>query len=108
MVQGGLVVGWTSPGAKIELDGSSIVQANGGNFLIGFPYDSKPTAVLEIVSDAGKHHRRVLSIKQRNYSTQRINGLPKRKVMPNANDLIVIKHQRILILLVILPLLVQF
>ena len=97
MVQGGLVVGWTSPGAKIELDGSSIVQANGGNFLIGFPYDSKPTAVLEIFSEAGKHHRRVLSIRQRKYSTQRINGLPKRKVMPNANDLIVIKHQRKLI-----------
>lgn len=97
MIQGGLVVGWTSPGAKIKLDGSSIIQANGGNFLIGFPYDSKPTAVLEIFSKAGKHYKRVLSIGQRNYNTQRINGLPKRKVMPNPKDLTLIKNQRKLI-----------
>ena len=97
MIQGGLVIGWTSPGAKIELDGSPITQANGGDFLIGFPYDSKPIAVLEIFSKGGEYYKRNLTIRRRNYSIQRINGLPKRKVMPNTKDLILIKQQRELI-----------
>ena len=97
MIQGGLVIGWATPGAKIHLDGRPIIQSDEGDFLIGFPRDAKPSFKLEIISKGGLSHSRLLSIGQRNYDIQRINGLSKRKVTPNAKDLALIKHQSALI-----------
>ena len=97
MVQGGLVMGWATPGATIELDGISVTQADEGDFLIGFPRDAKSNVKLEIIFKDGSAHSRILSIGQRIYDVQRIDGLPKRKVDPNLKDLVLIKNQRELI-----------
>jgi murein DD-endopeptidase MepM/ murein hydrolase activator NlpD len=97
MIQGGLVVGWATPGAKIQFDGKPIPQADRGDFLIGFSRDFKSSAKLKIIFKGGASHNQSLSIGQRNYNIQRIDGLPKRKVTPNLKDLALIKLQSNLI-----------
>jgi murein DD-endopeptidase MepM/ murein hydrolase activator NlpD len=96
-IQGGLVVGWATPGAKIMLDGKSIQQAQAGDFLLGFSRDAKATSELRILFTDGSTDMQELKIKQRKYKIQRIDGLPKRKVTPNAKDLSRIKRERTLI-----------
>ena len=97
MVQGGLVVGWATPEAKIQFDGKLIPQADSGNFLIGFSRNFKLSAKLNVFFKDGTSHERLLSIERRNYNIQKINGLPKRKVTPNKKDLALIKNQSKLI-----------
>ena len=41
VVQGGLVIGWTSPGASIYLNDLPILQGKSGDFLLGFPFNAK-------------------------------------------------------------------
>jgi murein DD-endopeptidase MepM/ murein hydrolase activator NlpD len=97
MTQGGLVVGWAAPGAQIKLDGKTINQAKSGDFLLGFGRNAKRSAELNVQFKDGSVEKRNLEIKQRDYKIQRIDGLPKRKVMPNAQDLSRIKKERVLI-----------
>ena len=97
IIQGGLVVGWATPGANIQFDGKLITQSNSGDFLIGFARNFKSSAKLEIFFKDGKSYNRMLLIEQRIYNTQRIDGLSKRKVTPNKLDLALIKHQSKLI-----------
>lgn len=97
LIQGGLIVGWATPGAKITLAGKNIRQAATGDFLLGFSRDVKGPVVLNVVFKDGTTEQRSLSIKPRDYKIQRIDGLPKRKVVPNAKDLIRIKKERRLI-----------
>ena len=93
MIQGGLVFGWAPPETKIELDGVLIKQAETGDFLIGFSRDAQSNSKLVFFFKDGSSQNRLLSIRQRIYDIQRINGLPKRKVIPNKKDLALIKTQ---------------
>ena len=93
MIQGGLVFGWAPPETKIELDGVLIKQAETGDFLIGFSRDAQSNSKLVFFFKDGSSQNRLLSIRQRTYDIQRINGLPKRKVIPNKKDLALIKTQ---------------
>jgi murein DD-endopeptidase MepM/ murein hydrolase activator NlpD len=96
-VQGGLVVGWATPGSKITLDGKGIRQAQAGDFLLGFSRDAKAMYELKILFEDDSVEMLELKIEQRKYKIQRIDGLPKRKVTPNARDLTRIKSERTLI-----------
>ncbi len=96
-IQGGLVIGWATPGAKITLDGRAIVQAKPGNFLLGFSRNAQATSQLDVRFKDGSREKRALTIGQRDYDIQRIDGLPKRKVTPHAKDLVRIKSERALI-----------
>ncbi len=95
--QGGLIVGWATPGSSISLDGKRISQAKTGDFLLGFARLAARTSQFKIVFADGSTEQRKLTIKQRKYDIQRIDGLPKRKVMPSAEDLARIKKESALI-----------
>ena len=97
IIQGGLVVGWATPGAKLMLDGKSIQQAQTGDFLLGFSRDAEARSDLKVLFKDGSTKKRVLIVEQRDYKIQRIDGLPKRKVTPNAKDLTRIQRERVLI-----------
>ncbi len=97
MTQGGLIIGWATPGSEIYLNSRAIQQAKAGDFLLGFPRDAKSTSRFEISYKDGSKETRLLNIEQRTYKIQRIDGLPKRKVTPNAKDLARIKSERVLI-----------
>ncbi|MCP4329038.1 MAG: M23 family metallopeptidase [Alphaproteobacteria bacterium] len=86
-IQGGLVQGQTVPGAQVRLDDEATAVAADGRFLLGFSRTAAPAATLEVRLPDGTVMSRSLSIAQRTYGEQRINGLPSRKVTPNDDDL---------------------
>ncbi|MDZ7734748.1 MAG: M23 family metallopeptidase [Gammaproteobacteria bacterium] len=87
MVQGGLIRGQIEAGSQVYLDGEPVRVADSGHFLLGFDRDAEPSAVLKLEYPDGNTEARQLSIRQRDYNIQHIDGLPDRKVSPTAEDL---------------------
>ena len=80
--QGGLIVGRTQPGDRVEVDGRVVRLSPGGDFLIGFGRDAPGEAQLVITHPDGKTEIRDIRVGTREYSVQRIEGLPQEKVTP--------------------------
>ena len=81
-IQGGLVTGTVPPHSKVIFGGRLVTVSKNGNFLIGFSHNAAPTAKLNIVLPGEDKTEKILTIKQRTYKTQRIDGLPKKMVTP--------------------------
>ena len=95
--QGGLVTGQTRPGAEVRLDGRQVRVGADGRFLIGFGREAAPEALLELTLPDGTRARRTLSIEQRSYDIQRIDGLPQEKVTPPEEVLARIAAERAMV-----------
>ena len=98
-VQGGLMIGYAPWSDRVTLDDRPI-PISGGYFLLGFERDAGPSSTLAV------HRKRMrpedvlqaplifaLRIKKREYDIQRIDGLPRRKVTPDPEDLIRIRAE---------------
>jgi murein DD-endopeptidase MepM/ murein hydrolase activator NlpD len=86
-IQGGMVVGQAPAGSRITHDGRQVRVSPEGVFVIGFGRDAPAESVLEWTAPDGQSQRRVLTVQQRQYQIQRIDGLPPRKVTPKPEDL---------------------
>jgi murein DD-endopeptidase MepM/ murein hydrolase activator NlpD len=86
-IQGGLLQGRAPAGATATLDGKEIALAADGAFALGFGRDAKPSATLTVRTSDGRILTRRISVKQRKYRIQRIDGLPGRKVSPEKRDM---------------------
>ncbi|MEC7489487.1 MAG: M23 family metallopeptidase [Pseudomonadota bacterium] len=75
-------MGRTDPGAQVRLDDQKLQVDGTGRFIFGFGRDAKDTAELRVIFPNEDRSVRRLSIKQRKYSVQRIQGLPRRMVTP--------------------------
>jgi murein DD-endopeptidase MepM/ murein hydrolase activator NlpD len=84
--QGGIVFGHVEPGARVWLGSESILVSPAGEFLLGFGRDAAPEAKVRIEHADNSVEERTLSIAQRSYEEQRINGLPQNTVTPNAEE----------------------
>lgn len=94
LVQGGLVLGQTDPGAKVEFEGRSLRVSKVGIFLIGFDRDAQQQQLpLQVTYSDGSVERREIRVRKRQYRIQRIDGLPKKTVTPDAKDLIRIRRE---------------
>jgi murein DD-endopeptidase MepM/ murein hydrolase activator NlpD len=93
-VQGGLVLGWTQPGASVTHDGAAVRVGPDGVFLLGFGRDAAPASMLEIRFPDGSRQQRELQVRQREYQVQRIEGLPPKKVSPPAEVMQRIARER--------------
>nr|VFJ88066.1 MAG: Peptidase family M23 [Candidatus Kentron sp. LFY] len=82
LVQGGLVQGRTDPKARIIFKGRDVRVSREGVFLLGFGRDEPRTVDFSVTFPDGRRETKTLSIKQRKYEIQRIDGLPKTKVSP--------------------------
>jgi len=100
LVQGGLVVGTTTPGAQVSLDGRPVRVSAEGRFLLGFGRDAAGQSELRVVAKDGVTETRTLAIARRDWKVQRIDGLPPRKVTPSPKDLERIAAERKLIVAV--------
>lgn len=96
-IEGGLMVGRTSAGAKVWLDGRPVRVSKKGVYLLGFPRDAGREARIEVQLPDGRSSTRLLRIQQRAYEIERIDGLPERKVTPSREDLRRIAAERALI-----------
>jgi len=93
-IQGGLVRGRTAADSRLTLDDIAVRVAADGRFLLGFSRDA-PASMSLVDRDArGNRGVRELSIAQRTYDVQRIDGLPQEKVEPNEDDLKRIKAEQ--------------
>lgn len=100
LVQGGLVVGTTAPGARVSLDGRPVRVSAEGRFLLGFGRDTNERSELRIDSPGGTTETHTLAIARRKWQIQRIDGLPPKKVTPPPGDLKRIAAERDLIVAV--------
>ena len=82
MIQGGLIVGRTDPGATVLFRGQPVRVSPEGVFLVGFSRDAPKSATLDVTYPNGKTRREKLRIQPRSYQIQRIDGLPPRMVTP--------------------------
>jgi len=81
--QGALVFGKAKQGSEITQDGIKINVDKSGSFLIGFSRKAKLSTTLNIKEPNSKSITKIISIKEKKYAIQRIDGLPKSKVSPN-------------------------
>jgi len=81
-VQGGMVIGRTAPGAVVEFGDRSVRVSSDGVFVIGFHRDDPSTMKLSVLLPDGNRQSLDISVTQRDYEIQRIDGLPPKKVTP--------------------------
>ncbi|MEK9672362.1 MAG: M23 family metallopeptidase [Rhodospirillaceae bacterium] len=96
-VQGGLVQGRAEPRSAVTLDGVAVPVTPEGDFIIGFGRGAKGTATLTVTPPGEKAKSRTLKIAKRDFKVQRIDGLPKRKVEPQQQDLTRIRGEQAMI-----------
>jgi len=93
LVQGGLITGRTAPNATVMFGKRTLRVSPDGLFVFGIGRDAKSKARLTVTHANGHKQVRVLIIERRQYDIQRINGLPRRKVSPNAQDMVRIRAE---------------
>lgn len=93
MTQGGLIVGTTKPGSTVKLNDQNLKVTRDGKFVFGFDRDAKLSSTLTITPPESAPVSQKLTVTQRQYDIQRINGLPKRKVNPTNTDMQRITHE---------------
>lgn len=85
LVQGGLVFGYTTPGAKVWQNNQPVRISDDGVFLIGFDRDMPNTSLVKVKYPDGRLVRKTLTVQQRKYAIQKLT-LPKHKAAPITNE----------------------
>ena len=96
-IQGGLIFGKTHPGNLVFIDDTRVMVSPNGDFLIGFGRDAAAQAMLRVQDPDGASLLRPLTVKQRQYEIQRIDGLPQEQVTPPPEVLERIRNDGILV-----------
>ena len=85
-IQGGLMVGSTTPGSRVWQDDQPVRVSAQGEFLLGFTRDAPAISALRIDLPNGDVLRETLQVAEREYRVQRVDGLPERKVTPRSPE----------------------
>lgn len=83
---GGMLIGKAPSGSEISVNGRAIRQTDDGRFVFGVGRDASGMVHVAIDCPDGVRIERRVSIEDRDYQIQRIDGLPPRKVEPNEAD----------------------
>jgi murein DD-endopeptidase MepM/ murein hydrolase activator NlpD len=83
-IQGGLIIGQSSKRIEsVKIDTVKVpIHTNKQLFTFGFGRDAATEAVLTVVYESGEKERRSLSVKQRTYEIDRVNGVASKYVSP--------------------------
>lgn len=85
--QGGLLLGKVPLGYSVSYQGDTLKLSAQGDFLLGFGRDAPATVELTVLDHQSKPHTEILTVAQRVYATQRIEGVPQETVTPSAANL---------------------
>lgn len=96
LTQGGLVWGKAAAGSSIYLDDAALTVLPDGTFIAGFGRDAQATAQLRVEANADEC-RQTLTIAQRDYHIQRVEGVPQKTVTPSQEHLARIARERSLV-----------
>lgn len=94
--QGGLLWGQVAPTALVTLDDTSILVMPSGAFVLGIGRDAPKEQVLAIIS-ADDRCTQTLTVVQRQYDIQRVEGVPQKTVTPPDDVLERIARERALV-----------
>lgn len=83
---GALSIGQAVPGSEVRIDGRAVRVSEDGHFAFGVGRDAEGTVEVVIRPPGGDQVTRTVTIADRTYQIQRIDGLPVRKVEPNKDD----------------------
>ncbi len=86
-IQGGLVLFDSNEAKEIKLDGDPVSLNNEKGFVVGFHKDELALRTIEGLCKDGSPFSLKLQPTERNYQTQKIDGLPKKMVTPPAHIL---------------------
>ena len=86
-IQGGLIFGQTSPGARVHLDETNVLVSPEGEFVIGFGRDETGERKLLVQQADGTEELLALPIALREYKIERVDGLPPKTVTPDPEAL---------------------
>jgi len=86
LMQGAMIIGDTAPGAQVDLDGIPVMVDREGGFVFGFDRDYPENAELKVTFADGSTETWALTVAQRDYDIQRIDGLPDAKVTPRTPE----------------------
>ena len=92
-VEGALIKGKVSPSGKIFLDKEVLKVSSNGLFVFGIEKGKKN--ILIEVRENGEKKVFNKKIKQRKFSVQKINGLPKKMVSPGKEEMTRIKKEQV-------------
>jgi murein DD-endopeptidase MepM/ murein hydrolase activator NlpD len=95
LTQGGLVWGKVAPGHSVTLNGAPLEVLEDGTTVAGFGRDAASSA--ELVVTGSEECRQTLSIAQREYNIQRVEGVPQQTVTPPQEQLDRIARERALV-----------
>ena len=84
--QGSLVIGKTIPSSQIYIDKQKVKVTKDGYFLFAISRDRKNDVVI-LYKINSQTKKIIKKVKARKFKVQKINGLPKRKVTPNEQDM---------------------
>ena len=90
--QGGMIKGQTNPKSKLFINGKNIKISKEGYFVFGIPRDASQKLKVKIQS-TNKTQEFEKNVIKRKFKIQKIDGLPKRKVTPNAEDMVRIRSE---------------
>ena len=85
--QGGLLRGRVTPETQVYYGERALNISADGRFLLGFGRDAASKQALTLLEPSGKRHVEQLQISQRDYRIQRVNGISKKMMAPNREDL---------------------
>ncbi len=81
-VQGGLLQGKTNPANKVFLLDREVDVSDKGHFVFGLGRDTAKQIELVVTNPAGEKQSYQYAVKQRNYATQKIEGVEQKYVAP--------------------------
>ena len=93
LIQGGLVQGKIEPGSAVFLQQTSVAVFQDGRFILGFDRDAPAQIELTLMAPDQSKCIYPLQITKREYQIQKIDGLPHKKVNPDAESLIRIRNE---------------
>ncbi|GAK33975.1 peptidase [Iodidimonas nitroreducens] len=82
LAQGGMVIGKTTPGSAVFLNDQLVRVAADGRFVIGFGRDAPLSHILRIKSPDGRVAQHDLTLEDRDFKVERVDGLPPDTVTP--------------------------
>ncbi|RLB72566.1 MAG: M23 family peptidase [Deltaproteobacteria bacterium] len=86
-IQSGLLRGHIDQEEKVIYAGRQLTTTPDGTFIVGFGRDVEPQQPLIWIDSDGIRHSYKLSLKQRKYDIQKIDGISKRMMNPSEEDL---------------------
>ena len=95
--QGGLVLGEIAPGSVAFYQGKPLQTTPSGQFLLGLGREAPESIELTVVDAKSMQTIHKFAIGQRQYSIQRVNGVPSKTVTPSDVDLARIRSDSALV-----------